>query len=184
MPAVAKTSDDEIVAAARSIIAEHGAEALSFAAVASEVGVRGPSLYKRFADRAALLDAVRENVLRDLATALLGASRHREPVKQVSAMARAYRRFGNAEPHLYRLVMTTGGAPTEAARAAISPLFEALGRVVPAKSILPAARSLTAFLHGFVSMEINGSFQLGGSVDDAFDFGLGAILAGIRADRG
>src|SRR5690348_3358076 len=72
-PALAKTSDDEIIAAARAIIAEHGVDKLSLGEVATAVGIKAPSLYKRFADRGALVDAVRDSVLRQLADALEAA---------------------------------------------------------------------------------------------------------------
>ncbi len=63
MPAVAKTSDDDIVRAARRIVERDGTVGLSMQSVANEVGVRAPSLYKRFTDRAALLGAVEASAL-------------------------------------------------------------------------------------------------------------------------
>jgi AcrR family transcriptional regulator len=180
-PALAKTSDDEIVAAARAIIAQNGVDKLSLGSVASSVGIKAPSLYKRFADRDALIDAVRDSVLTRLAKALEDAARHRDPEKQIVAMATTYRRFGKEQPELYRLIPASGGEPSDAARAAIAPLFDALSGLVAAETILPAARCITAYLHGFVSLEISGGFQLGGSVDQAFRFGLDVIVKGLRS---
>jgi hypothetical protein len=38
---------------------------------------------------------------------------------------------------------------------------------------------LTAFLHGFVSMENAGAFKLGGNVGQAFAFGLETLVASL-----
>jgi hypothetical protein len=46
---------------------------------------------------------------------------------------------------------------------------------------LEAARTLVAWSHGFVSMELAGAFRLGGDVDAAFGFGADAVLRGARA---
>jgi AcrR family transcriptional regulator len=180
-PALAKTSDDDIVAAARAIIAEVGVDRLSLAGVAAAVGIKAPSLYKRFADRDALVDAVRDNVLSGLAETLSDASRHRDPEKQLVAMATTYRKFGKENPELYRLIPASGGEPSDAARAAVAPLFKALTGMVGDDMVLPAARCLTAYLHGFVSLEISGGFQLGGSVEQDFRFGLDVIVRGLRS---
>ena len=44
---------------------------------------------------------------------------------------------------------------------------------------LAAARTVAAWAHGFVSMELAGAFRLGGDVDDAYDTGIEVILAGV-----
>ena len=49
---------------------------------------------------------------------------------------------------------------------------------------LAAARVLTPFLHGFVSMELSQAFRLGGGIDEAFETGLEAILSGLLTWRG
>jgi hypothetical protein len=40
---------------------------------------------------------------------------------------------------------------------------------------------MTAFCHGFVSMELAGAFRLGGDIDHAFAEGIETVLAGIIA---
>ena len=183
--APAKTSDEAIVAAAREIVAESGATELSMQAVAEAVRVRAPSLYKRFPSRDALLDAVALGVLAELGAKMERAGRGRVGVGALEAMARGYRDFAKRSPHLYRLLFTTRveSADLDRARAAaVRPVIEALANVVadPADR-LPAARMLTAFLHGFVTMEIDGAFHLHGDVPRAFEFAIAKILAGLES---
>jgi hypothetical protein len=94
-------------------------------------------------------------------------------------MARAYRRFAAAAPRLYPLVLASGPAPSPGTVAAVRPLMAAVEALVGPAEALAAARAFTAFVHGFASMEIAGNFQLGGSVDAAFDYGLAALLRGL-----
>lgn len=179
----AKTSRADVVAAARDIIAERGIEALSLQRVASAVGVQAPSLYKRFDDRAALLAAVRDSLLEELAEALAGQAAGRSGTAALLAMGHAYRAFARRVDRLYPLLFATRGAPSPAALRALAPLMTVLDTSGGEAQALPAARTLTAFLHGFVTMELNASFQMGGSIDDAFAYGLGAVVAGVTAPR-
>jgi AcrR family transcriptional regulator len=182
MPAPAKTSDEAVVAAARAIVERDGAGALSMQAVAAAVGVRPPSLYKRFAHREALLDAVVADGLAELRTRLADVADDRRPRLGLSRMAVAYRAFARRSPGLYALMYAARAespALLELRRAAVEPLMAALAEILPADDRLPAARLLTAYLHGFVSMEIGGGFRLGGEVQRAFIFGLDRILRAL-----
>ena len=183
MPAVAKVSDEEILRAARRIVDRDGVAALSMQAVADTVGVRAPSLYKRFADRAALLGAVQRQLFAELGERLELAAARPGPQLALRAMADAYRAFARAHPHLYALMFSSGiprDAAGDAARqAAAQPILSRLRDRVGLDRALPTARVLTAFVHGFVSMELAGAFRLGGDVDEAFAHGLGLLLSSI-----
>jgi hypothetical protein len=53
-------------------------------------------------------------------------------------------------------------------------------RLVGRERAIDAARTLTAFAHGFVSMELAGAFRLGGDVDEAYRFAIESIVAGLQ----
>ena len=57
-------------------------------------------------------------------------------------------------------------------------------RLVGREHALEAARLLTAFAHGFVSMELAGAFRLGGDVDEAYRFAIDSIVAGLGVTGG
>jgi AcrR family transcriptional regulator len=184
LPTPAKTSREELVSIARGLVEQSGAEALTVSAVAQSAGVKAPSLYKHFADRGALLKAVEIAVLHELEAALRTGTKGRTPQARLRSMAQTYRRFALQQPRRYEVIYSRNAAddPEIAAAClfAARPLFEELERAgVPPARILPLARTLTAFLHGFVSMEIVNAFRLGGDIDAAFEEGLETIMGGL-----
>jgi AcrR family transcriptional regulator len=185
MPAVAKTSDDDIVRAARKLVEREGADGLSMQAVADEVGVRAPSLYKRFADRAELLAAVELQALASLGHALERAAKGAAPASDLREMGHAYRRFAKNHPRLYEMLFSRSaprGKDADRARAeAAKPLLDRVAHLVGPERALASARVVTSFVHGFVSMENAGAFRLGEGVDDAYELGLEMLMDGLGA---
>ena len=184
MPTPAKTSREALIGIALGLVETGGADALTLAAVAQAAGVKAPSLYKHFADREALLAAVEIAVLHDLEAMLRRETTGRTPKTRLRSMATAYRRFGLEMPHRYGMIYRkNAGEDPELAAAclfAAQPLFEELQKAgVSDAIVLSTSRTLVAFLHGFVSMEIAQAFRLGGDLDEAFEHSLTTILAPI-----
>lgn len=178
MPTPDRTSLDAIVAAARDLLERDGLAALTMQAVAVRVGVRAPSLYKRVQNREELIRLVAEATLTDLADRLDSASNALE-------LADRFRAFGHERPAAFQLVITPGaGTPvprTEYGFAASAAILNLARQLAGPANALEAARTLTAWASGFVSMELNGGFNLGGDVDRAWEFGVTTILAAITA---
>ncbi len=182
-PAPARTSTDAIVRAARAILEADGLSALTMRRVAEEVGVKGPSLYKRVPDREALLRAVADGVIDDLSATLAKADATDDPRADLAAAADAYRAFVRRNPNGYMLLFTelpSGADPDPAILAALGePVVTAMARLTGQASSLEGARTLVAWAHGFVSMELAGAFRLGGNQDASYAYGVAAILAGV-----
>ncbi|AMM19048.1 hypothetical protein AX769_01465 [Frondihabitans sp. PAMC 28766] len=173
MPTPEKTSVEAIVLAARDLLELDGLAGLTMNAVAQRVGVRPPSLYKRVGGRDDLIRLVAEATLTDLARRLDATA---DPVE----LAAAVRTFGGERPAAFQLVMTPGaGVPVarpEYGEAASRAILDLAARLAGPDHALEAARTLTAWVVGFVSMELSGGFTLGGSVDDAWLFGVTNLL--------
>lgn len=180
MPTPAKTTDAAIVIAARELLERSGGERFSLHEVARAVGVKTPSLYKRIADRAALLAALEQQGYAELGAAMYVAAAAPDPLR---AMAFAYRHFATTSPQLYALMLAADATRSDESlrwrRDAIAPVFAVLSPMVGSARLLVAARTLTAFLHGYVSMEAAGAFRLGGDVERDFVLALDAVIRGV-----
>jgi AcrR family transcriptional regulator len=184
-PARARTSNVEILAAGRDLLEAGGLDAVTMQDVAARVGVRGPSLYKRFPSRDALISAIGEAIWVDLAERLEPVAGEPDAVAGLRGLAGAYRAFAHANPRGYELLFMN--LPPEArpsaehnARAS-APLLGLTARLVGPARALEAARLVTAFAHGFVSMELNGAFRLGGDIEAAYEFGVEALIDALAA---
>ena len=161
---------------------------MTMQAVADAVGIRAPSLYKRFANRQALVRAIAEDVAAELGAVIAPALEVDDPAEAVRLLADRYRAFAHRSPGAYQLLFTNllpEANPTPDANAAASAgLLSLTERLVGRERTLEAARLLTAFCHGFVSMELAGAFRLGGDVDEAYRFAVEAIVTGLAVSPG
>jgi AcrR family transcriptional regulator len=172
---------DEIKQIALRQLAEGGPQALSVNAIAKDLGVSGPALYRYFTGRDALLTELILDAYADLAAALRAA----EP--GIAPLADAYRAWATANPHRYRLLFAAPlpgyDAHDERLVAAVQQSMDVLlDRIPPGPGPEPelarqidawagrrgfeavdpgtAIRALTAWsrLHGVVSLEIEGNY--------------------------
>ena len=157
---------------------------MTMQAVADSVGVRPPSLYKQFAGRPALIRAIADDVAAELGAAVAPAIEIDDPAEAVRVLADRYRAFAHRSPGAYQLLFTNilpeAQPSAEANAAAAAGLLTVTERLVGRPHALEAARLLTAFAHGFVSMELAGAFRLGGDVDEAYRFAVNSIVEGLR----
>lgn len=182
-PARARTSFAAIVGAGRALLETRGLDAVTMQAVAAAVGVRAPSLYKRFAGRQALVRAIADDVAAELVAATAPALEIEDPAEAVRVLADCYRAFAHRSPGAYQLLFTRlppdANRTAEANAAAAAGLLALTERLVGRERALEAARLLTAFAHGFVGMELAGAFRLGGDVDEAYRFAIESIIEGL-----
>jgi AcrR family transcriptional regulator len=98
---------DEVKRGALRQLADGGPQGLSINAIAKELGVSGPALYRYFAGRDELLTELVVDAYDDLAAALSDAAarvRGRPAHDRLRAVARAYRDWAVAQPHRYGLL--------------------------------------------------------------------------------
>ncbi|WP_433342657.1 TetR/AcrR family transcriptional regulator [Streptomyces sp. CA-253872] len=157
----------QILAAARRLLEDKGPQALTMRAVADEVGIRAPSLYKHFPDKAALETALTAASLRETAEALEAAER--AAPGSLRALTEAYRAYARAHPHLYRLAtdrpLRRPALPDGVEDRASAPLLRAVGGEAA------TARAVWAFAHGMVLLELDGRFPSHADLDAAWERG-------------
>src|SRR4051794_2939596 len=155
LPAPAHTTTAALVAAGRVILEREGPDSMTMRQVADAVGVRAPSLYKRVGGRGDLLRLILEDVADDLTVILDAAASTGEPRAAVRRMADAYREFAHRNPAAYGLLFARRapeGAISRSQRSSAA-LLNATSAIVGPEHALPAARTIVAWAHGFITME-------------------------------
>ncbi|WP_326702428.1 TetR/AcrR family transcriptional regulator [Streptomyces cyaneofuscatus] len=139
-------------------LAEGGGTALALTRIAKEMGLSGPALYRYFAGRDDLLNALIRDAYDDVAAAMArAAARSAKGSRGVRArlhdLAEAYRAWAIAEPHRYLLIQ---GAPVpgyvapadtlERARAVLGPFLPLFASGSPGPAVAATVDEMTAWL--------------------------------------
>ncbi|WP_329192376.1 MULTISPECIES: TetR/AcrR family transcriptional regulator [unclassified Streptomyces] len=142
---------EEVKEKAWQQIAGSGASALSLNAIAKQMGMSGPALYRYFANRDELITELIRDAYRSLAdafTGVLGSTEGAGGGPDLAALARALRRWALEHPHRYFLVYGTPvpgyHAPqdiTTIASEMMSVLLDACAAAGPQPDPAPPARA-------------------------------------------
>jgi AcrR family transcriptional regulator len=172
LAAARKARVAEIVAAGRQLLEGEGRDGLTMRRVADALGIRAPSLYKHFPDKAALESAIVEDGLVDIAEASHAALHASGPGSSLQRLLRVYRTYTLSHPHLYRLA-TEG----QLARDTLAPgLEEWAGNpwyVVTGDPFL--AQAVWSFAHGMVVLELDGRYPPTSDLDRTWEAGAAAF---------
>ena len=186
MPTPDRKSLGAIVDAGRELLEHDGLGGLTMHAVAGRVGVRAPSLYKRVRNRRELVALIADATVRDLGDRLdAAAAREHDPKRALAALAHEARAFAHERPAAFGLVFSPGSeldldlSSLEHSAAAV---IRIAGELAGRSRALEAARTVSAWLNGFVGMELSGAFRLGGDVDLAFEYGVARLADAIARD--
>ena len=152
----------ELIAAARTLLEAEGPDALTMRRLGDQLGMRAPSIYKHFADKAALESALIEEALAEIGAALHDALAKRARRNPVACVLDTYRRFSVGQPNMYRLAtsgrLDRAALPVGLEDWAGEPFLLATGD--PHR-----AQALWSFAHGMVILEIDGRFPDGSDLD-------------------
>ncbi|MGW7209696.1 TetR/AcrR family transcriptional regulator [Streptomyces sp. NPDC054837] len=161
----------EIATAARTLLEESGPAALTLRTLADRLGIKAPSLYKHFPDKHAVEVELIAQMLEESAAAL-EAAEERDPGSLLT-LAEAYRTYALDHPHLYCLAterpLPRAALPAGLEDRAAMPLMRVCG------GDLDLARSVWAFAHGMVVLEIHGRFPDDADLRAAWKRGLKAF---------
>jgi AcrR family transcriptional regulator len=140
--------------------------------VADVLGIKAPSLYKHVPDKTALEVLVVADGFAEVATELEAATAG--VADPLPALAKAYRSYAVAHPHLYRLMnyrpLRRDLLPEGLEERAALPLLAAVD------DDEAKARALWAFAHGMVSLEIDGRFPPDADIAEAWEAGLATFM--------
>jgi AcrR family transcriptional regulator len=162
---------EEIIEAVERLLARTGdIDLVSIRAIADEVGVTPPSIYRHFADKFTLVQEVVARHFATLDDAIETAGRRSDdPVESLRLRGRAYVDFGLANPEHYRVLFMckTADAPAfedladSAGMQAFQHLVDAVQRGIDAGAFPPdldatlGAVTIWTALHGITSLLIS-----------------------------
>ena len=182
MPYPAQIDRDSIIETALELIEEKGVDAVTLRVLATALGVKAPSLYRHVKNKNAMLLAVNEVTAHELVEAMMQAADSSAPlVERLVNVAIAYRQYAHEHPICYELAMSSKSEiqPGQEVKVQlVLPLQDLFSQLVDKEDSLAALRGAYAFLHGWVSLEINQQLRRGGDLSAHFEQNFRAILAG------
>ncbi len=169
-PAPVKTNTAvAILAAAREILDRKGPAAIAMRPVAERVGITPMAIYRHFADRTSLLNAIADEGFRELATRVQALKLHGGVVARLMQVADVFLDNALQFPNLYQLMFLV---PREGARVypkdfkarrspTFNPTVEILEKAMRAGELRPddaieITFELSAISHGLIVLYLGG----------------------------
>ena len=174
-------SSEEILKTAVHLVEDGGAIGLSLRAVAAELGVKAPSLYRYFPNKEALELAVAGEILDLMSVDFQAAFASADPETRFLRLVDAYLHFARERFQLYAFVMQDRPERygSKAGKAVWNILLEAASSISGQHDDTAAAVATWAFLHGYATLEHSGAFGRSGP-KGGLERGVEAFLGSFR----
>ncbi len=178
-------SSEEILKTAVHLVGHGGAIGLSLRAVAAELGVKAPSLYRYFPDKETLELAVAAEILDLMLVKFQAASASADPETRFLSLVDAYLHFAREQFPLYAFVMQDRPERygSRAGKAVWNILLEAASSISGQHDDTAAAVATWAFLHGYATLEHSGAFGPSGP-KGGLERGVEAFVSNFRHSAG
>ncbi|MGM0769064.1 MAG: TetR/AcrR family transcriptional regulator [Pseudomonadota bacterium] len=179
---------------ALNTLREHGDSAISLRALAKQIGVSAPALYRHFSDRDSLLAELAVSGFEALRARLLAVDQSR-PRQALIDIGLVYVSFAQAEPNLYRLmfggrVLPKGVHPRldAAGKGAFQVLEDTIARAQQAGDIKPMSLALMtaaawSLVHGLSQLTIDGHLPGAEAEPQLAEGVLSLLLQGSLSDH-
>lgn len=173
-------SHPDLTRAALSVVDRAGPDGLTVTAVATELGVKPPSLYKHVRGLDELRVLVGAEVIAEMTRRFADAIAGRSGPDAVRTLMHAYRTFATQFPHRYALAPADPlGDPAlaEVGQQQLEVVAASLRayRLDPSDTV-HTLRVLRATAHGFATLETAGGFGLSEDCDQSFERVIAMVL--------
>lgn len=181
---------NKVIEVAAEMADKKGIANITLKELASELGIKSPSLYKHFGG--GLEELNKELMLygwhsleNEITKAAIGKSKD----EAISAVCHAYRSFVSRHKGLFEAMqwynMYSSNEHLQATRGIISVLFQVLDAYgLSEEQKVHCVRMLRSLLQGFSAIESHDGFGNPVSLDGTFDFAIKTVLTGIRDLQG
>jgi AcrR family transcriptional regulator len=177
---------DDVAVVATTIADRDGLEAATLTAVASELGIKTPSLYNHVNGLAGLKRLLAMHgaqlLLHEFETAVF----QKVGAEALQAVAEADRAFATIHPGLFEsfLPAPRPGEDDELYEAMAQPVYLVAGILlnmgIPQEEAIHLIRAMWALLHGFLDLEAKGGFGIPVEIDASFDASMELMISGIE----
>lgn len=188
MPRRAKIDKNKIITAAATLVNNEGSAALSLNRLASDLGIKPPSLYNHIDNLHHLLIELSILNTRKMSEYMTEAVIGKSGDEAIKSLAYSYRNYIRENAGLYLLTLKASNnqqmdspelKKTEShvlsiVQAVIAP-YE-----LSEEDALHAIRSFRSMVHGFTTIEIAGGFGLSLNCDESFDRLIDMLIQGIE----
>ena len=173
-----------VLRAAAKIVDAEGWDALTLARLASDLGVRTPSLYNHVSGLEGVRSGIATMGARELRDRLAGSVIGKSGDEAVFALAEAYRRFAREHPGLYAASLRaprTDEPQYEQASTEILMIVHAILERYHLDDVaeVHAIRALRSMLHGFISLELAGGFGMPINIEESFHALVRLLILGL-----
>ena len=173
-----------VVEAAAKLVDEEGIEQLSLGHLAERLGVRTPSLYNHVTGLPGLKHDLALYCLRDLIDLITRATIGKSRTEAIIALANAYRAYAREAPGRYTLTLAPDPHDHEV-RAIAQQVVDVVRAVLAPYRLseeedIHAIRSLRSIVHGFISLEVSGGFEMPVDLDASFQWHVNLFVAGLE----
>lgn len=169
----ANLNREVIVQTAAVLADQEGIDQVSMAAIARQLGVTVPSLYKHVSSLPAVHRELAVRAMEGLIGEVTDATSGGEPGTELANLANAYRRYATEHPGLYA-ASTRGADPSDEELVRLTDqLLEVISRVLVRRGMrrqdwIHDVRMLRSALHGCVALEASGNYGPDVNADDSF----------------
>lgn len=180
-------STADVVAAGAVMADQRGIDAVTLTALAGQLGVRAPALYKHVDSLGDLRHRIASLAMSEFGGQLGRALEGKAGLDALTALFTALRDYATRHPGRY--AATTGAefaGPDDPLLAAATRVMGSISAVLSGYGIRPAerehaTRSLRCMVHGFASLQAANAFQWGGDAEESFAWMVSFVDAGLRA---
>lgn len=176
---------ERVIDAAAALVDEEGLPALTLARLASELGVKTPSLYSHVGSLGELFGRLKLRGLLWQLDVMRRATVGRAGTDALRGIADAQRHFAKEHPGLHAATVRVGDDDPADVQAVGRDLLEVVlavlrGYGLEGDDALHATRALRAATRGFIDLELQGGFGLPLEVEESYERLLALLDKGLR----
>lgn len=170
----------EVVVAARELLEERGHDGLRMRLLADKLGIKAPTLYAHFRNKAAVENALIAIGLVEQSDAAAAALEGTPPEEAIEVMWAAYRAWALRNPALHLLIASRSLDRADPAVAAAEEPGAAMV-LRSARGDVNAAIAFWAFAYGLIALELNQRVPPGYDLDGVWATGLQGLASRLPA---